>query len=75
MKCAAGLPFQHPATPRGRFVPTVVHEFNRSVQMVKTVIARLSGTAVERAMYVRLRNPGKLQGLLLELFKDQMVAL
>ena len=44
--------------------------------MVKTVIARLSGTAVERAMYVRLAKPkGKLQGLLLELFKDQMVAL
>ena len=43
----------------------------RPGQTSKSLIVHLSGTAVERAVYRRLRGKAKMQGLLLELFKAQ----
>ncbi len=43
----------------------------RPGQTRKTVIAHLFGTPVERAAYARLKSRGKLQGILLEMFKAQ----
>jgi SNF2 family DNA or RNA helicase len=43
----------------------------RPGQTSKTLIVHLSGTAVERAVYARLQGKGKLQGLLLEMFRSQ----
>lgn len=45
----------------------------RPGQTSKTVIVHLSGTAVERAVYARLRSKAKLQGILLEMFKSQQL--
>lgn len=45
----------------------------RPSQTSKTLIAHLVGTPVERACYSRLRERAKLQGMLLELFKNQDV--
>ena len=46
----------------------------RPSQTSKTLIAHLVGTPVERATYARLRERAKLQGMLLELFKNQGVS-
>ena len=43
----------------------------RPGQTHKTLIYHLTGTPVERVAYMRLKNRGRLQGLLLELFRDQ----
>jgi SNF2 family DNA or RNA helicase len=43
----------------------------RPSQTSKTLIAHLYGTPVERAVYSRLRTRGKMQGLLLSLFRQQ----
>lgn len=43
----------------------------RPGQTAKTLIAHLYGTAVERATYTRLRARGKMQGLLLAMFREQ----
>lgn len=43
----------------------------RPGQTSKTLIAHLYGTAVERATYARLKARGKMQGLLLALFRQQ----
>ena len=45
----------------------------RPGQTSKTLIVHLAGTQVEKAVYKRLRDRGKMQGLLLQLFKDQEV--
>ena len=45
----------------------------RPGQTAKTLIVHLAGTAVEKNTYKRLRDKGKMQGLLLQLFKDQEV--
>lgn len=46
---------------------------NRPGQTSKTLVVHLAGTAVERAVYARLRAKGKMQGILLGLFADQTV--
>jgi superfamily II DNA or RNA helicase len=43
----------------------------RPGQTSKTLIAHLVGTPVERETYARLRDRGKMQGLLLDLFRKQ----
>lgn len=43
----------------------------RPGQTSKTLIVHLAGTAVERAVYARLRTKGKLQGILMGMFKTQ----
>jgi SNF2 family DNA or RNA helicase len=43
----------------------------RPGQTSKTLICHLFGTAVERATYARLRARGRMQGLLLAMFKQQ----
>lgn len=45
----------------------------RPGQTSKTLIAHLAGTAVERAVYRRLRERSKMQGLLLTMFKEQQL--
>lgn len=43
----------------------------RPGQTAKTLIAHIGGSPVEKLAYARLRAKGKMQGLLLELFKTQ----
>jgi SNF2 family DNA or RNA helicase len=45
----------------------------RPSQTSKTLIVHLSGTPVEKATYKRLRERAQMQGMLLELFKNQDV--
>jgi SNF2 family DNA or RNA helicase len=43
----------------------------RPGQTSKTLIVHLSGTTVEKAVYRRLKDKGRMQGLLLDLFTQQ----
>jgi len=43
----------------------------RPGQTSKTLVVHLSGTAVERAVYARLKSKGRMQGILLGMFKGQ----
>ena len=45
----------------------------RPGQTSKTLIVHLAGTTVEKHVYTRLRERAKMQGLLLEMFKDQQL--
>lgn len=45
----------------------------RPSQTSKTLIVHLSGTTVERITYARLKARGRMQGVLLDLFRDQDV--
>jgi SNF2 family DNA or RNA helicase len=45
----------------------------RPGQKHKTLIVHLGGTKVEKATYQRLRRKSKMQGILLQMFKDQEV--
>ena len=45
----------------------------RPGQTFKTMIVHLFGTPVEKAAYARLRTRSRMQGLLLELFRNQEV--
>ena len=45
----------------------------RPGQVAKTFIVHLYGTPVERVTYARLKSKAKMQGMLLQMFKDQEV--
>jgi SNF2 family DNA or RNA helicase len=47
----------------------------RPGQTSKTMIVHLAGTPVEKSTYKRLRDRGNMQGMLLQLFKDQEIEL